>query len=45
MGQPTKMRFTFDAADPKALKFTDERAVKGGPWMVGETATFKKGAP
>jgi hypothetical protein len=42
MGQPIKYRFTFDTTDPKAIKFTDERSMKGGPWMVAEEATFKK---
>jgi Protein of unknown function (DUF1579) len=43
MGTPVKARFTFDTTDPKAIKFTEERSMKGGPWMLAETVTFKKG--
>jgi hypothetical protein len=43
MGMPVKFRFTFDFSDPKTLKFTDERSMKGGPWQLAETITFKKG--
>ena len=42
MGMPVKFRFTYDFTDPKALKFTDERSMKGGPWQLAETTTFKK---
>jgi hypothetical protein len=42
MGMPVKFRFTFDTTDPKAIKFTDERSLKGGPWQLAETVTFKK---
>ena len=37
---PTKMRFTEDATDPKAIKFTEEGMV-GGKWVVRGTATHK----
>jgi hypothetical protein len=42
MGTPVKFRFTWDATDPKAVKFSDERSMKGGPWQLAETITFKK---
>ena len=42
MGMPVKFRFTFDDSDPKAIKFTDERSLRGGPWQLAETITFKK---
>ena len=42
MGTPVKFRFTFDFSDAKLLKFTDERSLKGGPWQLAETVTFKK---
>lgn len=41
MGQPCKMRLTWDAADPKAVKFVIERSIKGSPMMVTEEATYK----
>ena len=41
MGQPVKFRITLDWTDPNAIKLTDERSTKGGPWMVAETATLK----
>ena len=43
MGQPVKDRFTFDLTDPKAIKFSEERSTKGGPWQLAESVTFKKG--
>jgi hypothetical protein len=44
MGMPVKFRFTYDNSDPKAIKFTDERSMKGGPWQLAETIIFKKSA-
>lgn len=41
MGQPCKMRLTWDAADPKAVKFMIERSIKGSPMMVTDEATYK----
>lgn len=43
MGMPMKMRMTWDATDPKAVKFTEERSVKGGPWTVAGESTYKAG--
>jgi hypothetical protein len=43
MGVPVKFRFTMDFSDPKMVKFTDERSMKGGPWQLAETITYKKG--
>lgn len=43
MGKLTKFRFTYDVADPKLIKFSDERSVEGGAWATGETVTMKKG--
>jgi hypothetical protein len=41
MGQPMKVRLTWDATDPKAIKFIEERSTKGGPWTVGAESTYK----
>ena len=35
---------TYDWADPKAIKFSDERMVgKGAPWVLGEEGVLKAG--
>jgi hypothetical protein len=39
-GMPSKFRFTEDATDPKAIKFTEE-GFMNGKWMVHGTATHK----
>jgi len=44
MGQMMKDRLTWDMADPKAIKFTDEHQVSGGDWMVVESATMMAAA-
>jgi hypothetical protein len=41
MGQPLKYRITMDFTDPKAIKFTDERSMKGGPYVLAEEAVMK----
>ena len=44
MGQPVKERITFDWADAKAWKFTDERQLgKSAPWQLVEEGTMKPG--
>jgi hypothetical protein len=40
MGQMMKDRLTWDMADPKAIKFTDEHQMGGGDWMLVESATM-----
>jgi hypothetical protein len=40
MGQPTKIRITMDATDPKAIKFTGEHTVKGA-YVVDEETVMK----
>ena len=40
MGTSMKDRLTWDFADPKAIKFTDEHKATGGDWMVVESATL-----
>jgi hypothetical protein len=39
-GAPTKGRITLDAADPKAIKFTEE-GYMNGKWVITGTATHK----
>ena len=41
-GEPVKERITMDATDPKAIHFTDERSVKGGPMTVTQEAVMKR---
>lgn len=42
MGQPMKMRITWDWTDPKAATLTTEMAMgKGGKWMTGGVSTIK----
>jgi hypothetical protein len=43
MGEKMKARITFDAADPKAIKFTSERQPHGKAWMVEGEAVMKPG--
>jgi hypothetical protein len=40
MGQMMKDRLTWDMADPKAIKFTDEHQVGGGNWTLIESTTM-----
>ena len=40
MGQMLKDRLTWDMADPKAIKFTDEHQVGGGDWKLVESSTM-----
>jgi hypothetical protein len=42
MGRPTKIRFVYDATDPKNIKFSDLRSVAGAPFRVLEEDVFKK---
>jgi uncharacterized protein DUF1579 len=35
-GQMASVRFTWDATDPKAVKWCTEASVNGGPWMLVE---------
>jgi hypothetical protein len=37
----TKMRWTFDLADPNAIGFHDERSINGMPWFTFEKTTIK----
>jgi hypothetical protein len=40
MGQMMKDRLSWDLADPKAIKFTDEHQLEGGEWTLVESATM-----
>jgi hypothetical protein len=42
MGKPIKMKLTFDLADPKAIKFTDERSMGDAPYALAEETVMKK---
>jgi len=44
MGTPTKDRLTWDFADAKAIKFTDEHKASGGDWKLCESATMMPAA-
>jgi hypothetical protein len=41
LGKPTRFRLTWDASDGAAIRFTEELAVAGGAFTVGEEATMK----
>lgn len=41
-GEPWKDRVTYDASNPKAIQFTEERSMKGSPFAVAEEATMKR---
>jgi hypothetical protein len=40
MGQPTKVRFSMDVTDPKAIKFIGEHTAAGN-WVVDEESVMK----
>jgi hypothetical protein len=40
MGQPTKVRFSMDTSDPKAIKFVGEHTA-AGKWVVDEESVMK----
>lgn len=39
-GQMMKDRLSWDMADPKAIRFTDEHQLEGGEWTLFESATM-----
>jgi hypothetical protein len=44
MGKMGRVRISFDATDPKVIKFTSEHQFRGEPWVVDELNDMKSAA-